>query len=321
MGVALIALLLATVGIAPGLAPAPASAQDDVVAPAAIIPGTNAVVANGPLNQRSTASTSGTVIQVLSTGTIVAVVSGPTFANGYSWFYVTANAINGYVAGEFLGEIGFVIGDIVEVDSNNVNVRSGPGTNFGVTDQLNTGDVGEVIGGPTAGSGYTWYQLQYNTSLTGWVAGLYLTLSSNPPPTGFGVNSWIVVDDPPVNIRSGAGTGFSVIGSLANNIGVRVTGTPTVANGYTWYPIATLNAVNGYVAGEFFTGGFFLNDYGTVTDGPLNLRSTASTSGSILVTMPNGASVFFNNVTPVTASGYTWFNVTYNGTTGWAVGH
>ena len=59
MGIALLALLLATLGMAPGLSPAPASAQDDEVTAAAIVPGTNAVVANGPLNQRSTASTSG----------------------------------------------------------------------------------------------------------------------------------------------------------------------------------------------------------------------------------------------------------------------
>ncbi len=34
---------------------------------------------------------------------------------------------------------------------------------------------------------------------------MFLTLSSGPSGT-FGVNSWIILDDPPVNVRSGAGT-------------------------------------------------------------------------------------------------------------------
>jgi uncharacterized protein YgiM (DUF1202 family) len=121
-------------------------------------------------------------------------------------------------------------------------------------------------------------------------------------------------------VRSGAGTSFSIIGTLANNQGVRVTGAPTSANGFTWYPVQTLNATNGWVAGTYFAGGIFLNDYGIVADGPLNLRATASSSGNILLTMPTNASIFINNVTPVFAGGQTWFNVTYNGTTGWAAG-
>jgi uncharacterized protein YgiM (DUF1202 family) len=320
VGIALIAVLLAVMGVSTGWSATPVSAQDEVTA-AAITPGTNAVVANGPLNMRSTASTSGSIITVLATGTVVAVNSGPTSANGYTWWNVTASGSTGYVAGEFLAEVGFVVGDDVAINSNDVNVRSGAGTSFSVIDQLNTGALAEVIGGPTTANGYVWYRIQYEVSLTGWVAGLYLTLSNTPPPGGgFGINSWIMVDDPPVNLRSGAGTSFSIIGTLANNQGVRVTGAPTSANGFTWYPVQTLNATNGWVAGTYFAGGIFLNDYGIVADGPLNLRATASSSGNILLTMPTNASIFINNVTPVFAGGQTWFNVTYNGTTGWAAG-
>lgn len=320
VGVAMVAVLFAMMGLAGAWTTTSVSAQDEEVTAAAITPGTNAVVSNGPLNQRSTPSTSGSVLQVLSTGTIVAVISGPTSANGYDWWYVTANAVNGYVAGQFLTAAGFVVGDFVAVNSNNVNVRSGAGTSYAVIDQLNLGQTGEVIGGPTSANGYVWYQIEYSISSTGWVAGTFLSLSVNPPSGSFGVNSWIIVDDPPVNMRSGAGTGYSVIATLVNNQGVQVTGTPTTANGYVWYPISTLNGTNGYAAGDFFSGGFYLNDYAIVADGPLNLRATASSSGTILATMPDNAQIFINNVTPVFANGITWFNVTYNGTTGWAAG-
>jgi len=328
VGIALIALLLATVGMMSSWTVLPANAQDDgvvaqdeVVEAAAITPGTNAVVSNGPLNQRSTASTSGTVLQVLATGTVVAVISGPTSANGYNWYYVTANGINGYVAGQYLSSVGFVVGDDVFVNSNNVNVRSGAGTSYSIIDQLDDGALAEVIGGPSSANGYTWYRIQYETSLTGWIAGTYLTISNTPPPSGaFGVNSWITVDDPPVNLRSGPGTSYSIVTSLANNYGVQVTAAPTTAGGYTWYPVTALGGTSGYVAGSYFDGGFYTNDYAVVADGPLNLRATASSTGTILTTMPDNASIFVNSNAPVWANGQTWFNVTYNGTTGWAAG-
>jgi len=178
-----------------------------------------------------------------------------------------------------------------------------------------------VIGGPTSATGYTWYKIQYQTSLTGWIAGTYLTISNTPPPSGaFGINSWILVDDPPVNMRSGPGTSYSIITSLANNYGVKVTGAPTTAGGYTWYPVTALAGTSGYVAGSYFEGGFYTNDYATVADGPLNLRATASSTGTILTTMPDNASIFVNSNAPVWANGQTWFNVTYNGKTGWAAG-
>jgi uncharacterized protein YgiM (DUF1202 family) len=318
-GIGLLAMLLAIMGVASAWSASAVGAQDEVTA-AAITPGTNAVVDDGPLNQRSGAGTSYSVLQVLATGTLVAVVSGPVSAGGYNWFQVTANGTTGYVVGQYLAEVGFPIGSSVVVNSNNVNIRSGPGTGNPVIDQLSTGATAQVIGGPSAGNGYTWYQIQYQTSLTGWIAGMYLSLSSGPSNT-FGVNSWIILDDPPVNVRSGPGTTYSIVGSMSNNQQLAlVTGTPTVANGYTWYPITAQSGISGYVAGDFFEGGLFLNDYAVVADGPLNLRATASSTGTILTTMPDNASIFINNVPPVLANGVAWFNVTYNGTTGWAAG-
>lgn len=320
LGVALVAALIAIMGVSTGWSTSSVSAQDDVTA-AAITPGTNAVVDDGPLNQRQQPNTSGTVLQVLATGTLVSVISGPTSANGYNWWYVTANGTNGYVVGQYLAEVGFPVGSSVYVNSNNVNIRSGPGTTYGITGQLSTGATAEVLAGPSAGNGYTWYQIQYGTSSNGWIAGMYLTLSSGPPSGVFGVNSWIMLDDPPVNVRSGPGTGFSVTGSLTNNDQpVRVTGAATTAGAYTWYPIITLGGFSGYVAGDFFEGGIYLDADAIVADGPLNLRATASSSGTILTSMPNNASIYINDVTPVYANGIAWFNVTYNSTTGWAAG-
>ncbi len=116
VGIALVAVLFAMMGVTTGWTATSVGAQDEEVTAAAITPGSNAVVANGPLNQRSSASTSGTVLQVLATGTVVAVISGPTSANGYNWYYVSYNGISGYVAGQYLSATGFIIGDNVFVN-------------------------------------------------------------------------------------------------------------------------------------------------------------------------------------------------------------
>ena len=124
--VALLAALIAIMGVSTGWSPSSVSAQDEVVA-AAIQPGSNAVVDDGPLNQRNQPSTSGTVLQVLATGTLVSVISGPTSANGYNWWYVTANGTNGYVVGQYLAEVGFPIGSNVTVNSNTSTSAADPG--------------------------------------------------------------------------------------------------------------------------------------------------------------------------------------------------
>jgi hypothetical protein len=57
------------------------------------------------------------------------------------------------------------------------------------------------------------------------------------------------------------------------------------------------------------------SDTATVTATSLNLRSGPSTSYAILTTMPNGATVTVNQ-----GPSNGWYNVTYNGTTGWCSG-
>jgi len=57
------------------------------------------------------------------------------------------------------------------------------------------------------------------------------------------------------------------------------------------------------------------SDTATVTATSLNLRSGPSTSYSVLTSMPNGATVTINQ-----GPSNGWYNVTYDGTTGWCSG-
>lgn len=66
--------------------------------------GTVLSVADGPLNLRRSAGTGSGVIRSYATGTRATVISGPTAANGYSWYKVkiAKDGTVGWFAGDFL---------------------------------------------------------------------------------------------------------------------------------------------------------------------------------------------------------------------------
>lgn len=298
-----------------------AFAQDDAVEPADITPGQSAVVEDGPLNMRSGAGTSFSVVKVLAIGTIVEVLSGPTSANGYKWFQVNDGTTTGYVAGLFLAEIGYQVGDVVYVASDTLNLRSGPGTGYAVIAVLTYQDSGTITDGPVAANGYRWYEVDFGGSLIGWCASRFLGLQSGPPSGQFGLGSWVLVDDGPLNIRTGPGTGYAVSGTAATGTALTIIEGPTSANGYSWYEIETVNGGTGYCVDAYLTGGFYLDASALVVDGPLNLRSGAGTGYSVIEVLAQGASVAVWNVVPLSANGQAWFKVTSAaGNTGWVSG-
>ncbi len=302
-----------------------ASTESDTVSAAATFPaGSRVIVFDGPLNLRASAGTGGAVVEVLPQNAVLTVLSGPTSANGYNWYQVETDlGVTGYVADAFIEAHGFVVGDVVFVNTDALNVRSAPGTGSTVLDVIFTNTVATVTGGPQSANGYTWYEIDVPGVVAGWVVGQYLALSDAPPvpPSGeFGAGSWIFVFDPPVNFRTSAGTGGTVIRALPDGEGVLVLSGPTSANGYSWYQVEDEGEV-GYVAGEFFTGGFYLGANAMVADGPLNLRSAPGTSSSILVTLTQDEVISVLNVNPTIINGQYWFQVTTSGAvTGWVAG-
>jgi uncharacterized protein YgiM (DUF1202 family) len=138
------------------------------------------------LNLRSSASITATVRAVLETGDRGVVVAGPTSKDGYSWYRLDINAdgkADGWVVGSYLAKAtgGFAVGDAVRVGDGPLNVRSAAGLSGKVIDQVETGALFVVRGGPTVKDGYTWIKVfNYGTG-TGWIAAEFLVLE----PDGF----------------------------------------------------------------------------------------------------------------------------------------
>ncbi|EAY20179.1 hypothetical protein TVAG_021240 [Trichomonas vaginalis G3] len=133
-------------------------------------------------------------------------------------------------------------GSATATPADGVNVRSGPGTNYG--------RIGGLLRGksaPVTGSSGDWWQVSFN-GRTGYVHSDYVSVQGS-------VNSNIGV-----NIRSGPGTNYGRVGGLGNGAGVTIIG---IRNG-NWYKIS-----QGWVCGDYIVlggGGGGGGGSGTVTD-------------------------------------------------------
>ena len=124
------------------------------------------------------------------------------------------------------------------------NIRSGPGTNYGVLGNVYPGDRVQVLGNGQEPNGFTWYEVLAPTANTrGWIAHHLVTLdgaqstpvASAPPPKSY--TNATVVGGGVKNIRSGPGTVHGVIGKIATSERVRIIGSDFDHGGYRWYSV------------------------------------------------------------------------------------
>lgn len=112
-----------------------------------------------------------------------------------------------------------------------------------------------------------------------------------------------------LNLRNCASTGCSVITSLPEGTQMNVIGGPVQAEGYTWWNITGTPGTGWSGIGEWLTPSPQVGVTVTVayTGGSgLRLRNCASTSCSLVTTLPEGTQMnVFNG--PTQAGGYTWW--------------
>jgi uncharacterized protein YgiM (DUF1202 family) len=112
----------------------------------------------------------------------------------------------------------------VNITSGTLNIRSGPGTNYGVIGSLKKGATVTITG--STGS---WFIISFGGK-TGYVSYSYIRLSASAPSTT--KTGTVNIASGTLNVRSGPGTGYSVVGALKK--GNQVTVTSTVGS---WYQI------------------------------------------------------------------------------------
>lgn len=107
-----------------------------------------------------------------------------------------------------------------------LNVRSGPGTEYSKIGSLSRGMTVNVYETKTDGAGTKWARIAQGQ----WVCMTYLTMDGNgEQETGYGV----VISKTNLNVRSGPGTQYSLVDRLAPGAGVEIL-EQTQADGIRW---------------------------------------------------------------------------------------
>ena len=198
--------------------------------------------------------------------------------------------------------------------SSSLNIRSGAGTNYSIIGSLPSKasvQILETLSG--------WYKIKYS-NLTGYVSSQYVSVNTSSDASSSSASTQnkvgTVTASSSLNIRSGAGTNYSIIGSLPSKASVQIL---EALNG--WYKIK-YNNLTGYVSSQYVSvntssdtslnSPSTQNKVGTVTASPsLNIRSGASTNYSIIGSLPSKASVQILE----TLNG--WYKIKYNNLTGY----
>lgn len=191
--------------------------------------------------------------------------------------------------------------------SANANFRSGPGTTYSILGVVSKGATFQING--QVQNGYA--GIIYNGK-TGWVvASLVVEAGQTGQTGGAPTITGQSVTTATANLRSGPGTSYPVLKVVP--AGTMIGTSETLQNDFRYVSVGgtggwLYNVYSGYGG----TGAGPEDDSATTT-ASVNFRSQPSTSASIIQVLPAGAKVQKLPTVPVND----FFNVTYNGKTGW----
>lgn len=204
------------------------------------------------VNYRSGPGTSYTKLGTMNTGkqlmiTETAEAGGMKWGKfSYGWICLAYTNYDAVIASKNEeGSDETVIATGTVVNCNSLRIRSGAGTNYDVAGTLACGSKVNIYQIVTNGS------MQWGRIASGWISLNYVTLSytQDPPsdeddsqeespaeePSDGSITGTVIADR--LNVRSGAGTNYSVVATLVNGTSVTITQQKTVS-GVAWGKIS-----------------------------------------------------------------------------------
>ncbi|MFI3325899.1 MAG: SH3 domain-containing protein [Clostridia bacterium] len=291
------------------------------------------------VNFRKGPSTSYTILDELLTGTVVEVLDD----SNSKWYYVkTADGVTGYVYYTYLTQTTDSVTTVTPPDYSsehnatttaNVNLRSGKGTSYSIIKVVAKSTRITVL--DTSNS--TWYKVQLTDGTTGYIHSSYITVdvavtatptptatatatptatptataTATPTPTVEGYSAKVISG---VNFRSGKGTSYSIISVISTGTIVTVTDDSS-----SWYAVTLSDGTSGYVYYTYLTATTDSDSTDsteyliTTASSGLNLRTSASTSSTVLKVLSKGTVV-----TLLEKTSSSWYKVeTSDGTVGY----
>ena len=271
------------------------------------------VTSTTDVNVRSGPGSSYSVLTVMKKGTTTSQLG-----TSGSWAKVTVNGKTGYVYSKYLTSgsssssttPSTTSSKTVYITASALNVRSGPGTSYGVVGGLSKGKSATVVG--TSGS---WYKIKYGSGY-GYISSKYTSSSAVDSDSGSSSTTsssktmYCTVSG--LNVRSGKGTSYASKGILSYGQQVSVVNTSSY-----WYKIK-YGSGYGYVGSKYLSSSKPSGSSTTPVSAPsnkektmyctvsgLNVRSGAGTSYASKGTLSYG-----QQVSVVNTSSY-WYKIKY----------
>ena len=258
------------------------------------------------LNMRSQPSTAGDVVTCLPRGTVVAITGSTD-----GWYQVGYKGQTGYMSKDYVSVAQSGTGDFGTgtVTGSYVNVRSGPTTAYEAIGQASKGASYKVTGVNGA-----FYQIDYN-GRTAYIYSAYMSLGggtaqSATPNTESASGIGVITGDW-VNMRSGPGTGYAVVGTYNNGTKMTITG-----QSGDWYKVS-VNGQTGYVYKQYLSQSGVTAEVTetqntpAVTTAGVNLREGPSTAYTSKGVLAKGTAV------TITGKSGQWYRVRWSGTSGY----
>ena len=239
------------------------------------------VEATANVNVRTGPGTGYTKLGVLMKGTKL-----EKLGTSGSWIIVNYNGKKAYVSSDYLKAAGSSSdssgGSTAQgyvTATANVNVRSGPGTRYSKLGALTKGTTVPKLG--TSGS---WTIINYNGTKAYVSSGYLKTASSSGGSSSGGgsTQTGYMAATANVNVRSGPGTSYSIIGSLYKGTIV-----PKLGTSGSWTKIS-YNGGTGYVSSQYLTpSGYSDSGSGTGSSGGSSQSGYDDTAAAELVSIIN----------------------------------
>jgi N-acetylmuramoyl-L-alanine amidase len=197
------------------------------------------VIKGSVVNIRSGPGTNHEIVGTIYEGTQVTISQKQG-----DWYKISVGNTSGWVASSLITAQSSAK---VTVTGTTVNLRSGPGTNYGVVGQVSKGDTLTLIN--TEGD---WYKVKTSDGKVSYIAtslaskadaGSTAPSQTHPPTQPSVSGKQVQVVSGPINVRSGPGTNYDKVGTIPDQ-GVF----PVVNTQGDWHKIRLTDGTNAWVA-------------------------------------------------------------------------
>lgn len=288
-------------------------------------------VKNRVLNVRSSASTSSGIVCKLSQGTKVTIISETTGTDNMKWYDVyfayNGGTEEGYVRADLLNVSGTVTNSTAAdtpavssdsgtlyVDRTSVRVREKATTGSTIVAGLEKGAEVKVQGTTTGSDGKQWTKVSFTKdgkSVQGYIRSDLLTSTKTSGTNGSSSSSddseYLYVNVGAVHVRDKASASSASLTTLEKGSKVKKKSEKKGSDGRQWTKVSfTKNEekIHGYIRSDFLSGTKTSDSTKTTTAAAdtktktktvrpavVNVRSSASTSGSISAKLTQGSKV------------------------------